>query len=48
MSVLGIPEMIFVTTALVVWRRRRMFSSGVVVCAIALGTHFLMYVSHHP
>ena len=47
MSVLGIPEMIFVVTAVVLWRKRKMLSSGVMVCAIALVTHFLTYVSNH-
>ncbi len=48
MTVLGMPEMIFVVTAVVLWRKRKILSSGVMVCAVALVTHFLTYVSNHP
>ena len=46
-SVLGLPEIIFVVTAVGLWRTRKILSSGILACAITLATHFLMYVSHH-
>jgi hypothetical protein len=47
MSVLWIPETIFVMAAVALWRRRRAMSVGILVSAITLMTHFMIYVSTH-
>jgi hypothetical protein len=47
MSVLGVPEVIFTIAAIALWQRRRAKSVGILVSAIALMTHFMIYVSTH-
>ena len=47
MSVLGMPETIFVIVAAMLWRKRKTVSAGILACAVMLGTHFLLYVSAH-
>jgi hypothetical protein len=46
-SVLGMPETIFVVAAVALWRKRKTMSAGILLCAITLFAHFLMYVSAH-
>jgi len=47
MSVLGMPETIFVIVAAMLWRKRKTVSAGILACAVMLATHFLVYVSAH-
>jgi hypothetical protein len=47
MSLLGIPETIFVIVAALLWRKRKIVSAGILACAVTLATHFILYVSAH-
>jgi hypothetical protein len=47
LSVLGIPETIFVIATVALWRRRRAVSAGILVSAITLVAHFTIYMSTH-
>ena len=47
MSVLGMPETIFVIAAALLWRKRKTVSAGILACAVTLATHFILYVSAH-
>ena len=47
MSVLGMPETIFVIVAALLWRKRKTVSAGILACAVTLATHFILYVSAH-
>jgi hypothetical protein len=46
-SVLGMPETIFVIVAALLWRKRKIVSAGILACAVTLATHFILYVSAH-
>ena len=47
MSLLGMPETIFLIAAALLWRKRRTVSAGILACAVTLATHFILYVSAH-
>jgi hypothetical protein len=47
LSVLGMPETIFVIAAALLWRKRKTVSAGILACALTLATHFFLYVSAH-
>lgn len=47
MTVLGIPETTFVIAAVALWRKRRTVSAGILLGAITLMSHFIIYVSTH-
>ena len=47
LGVLGMPEAIFVAAAIVFWRKSRIVSAGILVSAITLMMHFILYVSTH-
>jgi hypothetical protein len=47
LGVLGMPEAVFVTAAFVFWRKRRIVSTGILLSAITLVMHFILYVSTH-
>jgi hypothetical protein len=46
-SVIGMPEMIFVIVAALLWRKRKIMSAGILACAVTLATHYILYVSAH-
>jgi hypothetical protein len=47
MSVLGLPETVFVVAATLLWRKRKTVSAGILGCAVTLAAHFILYVSAH-
>lgn len=46
-AVVFVPETIFVSGAVVLWWRRRVVAKGILLGALTLLTHFVMYVTTH-
>jgi hypothetical protein len=46
-SVIAIPEAIFILTAVAVWRRRRSMAIGILLSGITLITHFVVHLAAH-
>jgi hypothetical protein len=38
---------IFVSVAVLLWRKRKTVSAGILACAVTLATHVILYVSAH-
>jgi hypothetical protein len=47
LSVIAIPETIFIVAAVALWRKRRSTAAGIVLSAIVLFTHFIVHVATH-
>ena len=47
LSVIAIPETIFIVAAVGLWRKRRSTAAGIVLSAIVLFTHFIVHVATH-
>jgi hypothetical protein len=47
LAVIFVPETIFVSGAVVLWWRRRVVAKGILLGALTLLTHFVMYVTTH-
>lgn len=47
LTVIAIPETIFIVAAFALWRRRRSMAAGIVLSAIMLFTHFVIHVATH-
>ena len=47
LPVLVIPEGIFAIAAIALWRKRRDMAGGIVLGAVALGLHVIVYVTTH-
>ncbi len=44
-AVIVIPEMIFIVTAVALWRKRRSMAAGILLSAIVLVTHFVVHLA---
>jgi hypothetical protein len=42
-----IPEIIFVFSAVMLWRKRKSMALGILLTAVAFGTHFIIHVTNH-
>jgi hypothetical protein len=47
LTVIVVPETIFIVTAVAVWRRRRSMAIGILLSAITLITHFVFHLATH-
>jgi len=47
MAVIVIPEIIFVVSIVLLWRRRRPMALGILLTAIILATHFAVHIATH-
>jgi hypothetical protein len=47
LSVILLPEILFVGIATRLWRRRRAMAGGILVGAVALVTHFIVHIATH-
>ena len=47
LPVLVIPEGVFAIAAIALWRKRRDMARGIVLGAVALGVHVIVYVTTH-
>ncbi len=47
LALLGIPETIFLVTAVVLWRRRRTVAAGILLGAVTLITHVIVHIATH-
>jgi hypothetical protein len=46
-AMIVIPEMIFVVTAVALWRKRRSMAAGILLSAIVLVVHFVVHAATH-
>ncbi len=44
---LAVPEIIFITSAIWLWRKRRPMAIGILLTAIMAGAHFAMHLAQH-
>jgi len=47
LALLGIPETIFLITAVVLWRKRRTVAAGILLGAVTLITHVIVHIATH-
>ena len=47
LALLGIPETIFLVTAVVLWRKRRTVAAGILLGAVTLITHVIVHIATH-
>jgi hypothetical protein len=45
LTVIALPEAIFITAVVVFWRKRRAMAIGILISAMVLGTHFILHVA---
>jgi small-conductance mechanosensitive channel len=46
-AMIVIPEIVFVVTALALWRKRRSMAAGILLSAIVLAVHFVVHAATH-
>ncbi len=46
-AMIGIPEVIFIVTAVALWRKRRSMAVGILLSAVTLVAHFIVHVATH-
>jgi len=47
LSIIVIPEAIFIAAAVVLWRKRKPVAAGVLLTAVAIGLHVVIHVAGH-
>jgi hypothetical protein len=47
LAFVGIPEAVFVATAVVLWRKKRSMAAGILLAAMMLMTHAIVHAVTH-
>ena len=47
LTAIVIPEAIFITAAILLWRKRGPIAAGILLVAVAIGLHLLIHIAAH-